>query len=55
MHLLSTLDFENYILIQQSEIAEELEMKRSNVSRAIKQLLNGAFWSRAARLDAPQL
>lgn len=39
MHLLSTLDFENYILIQQSEIAEKLGMKRSNVSRAIKQLL----------------
>lgn len=39
MHLLSTLDFENYILIQQSEVAEKLEMKRSNVSRAVKQLL----------------
>lgn len=38
MYLLSNLDFENYIIIQQVEIAEKLDMKRANVSRAIKQL-----------------
>ena len=52
MHLLSTLDFENYILIQQSEIAEKLEMKRPNVSRAIKQLLERGILVKGGRSGA---
>ena len=31
--LMSRLDFENYIQVSQTEIADELEMQRSNVSR----------------------
>lgn len=38
--LFSKLDFENYILIPQIEIASELEMKQPNVSRALKILVN---------------
>lgn len=37
--LLAKLDFENYILINQAEVAQELDMKRTNVNIAIKQLL----------------
>ena len=37
--LLSRLDFENWIQITQSEIAEKLHLKKQNVSRAIS-LLN---------------
>jgi len=37
--LFSRLDFENYILIPQVEIATELGMQRSNVSRAMSILL----------------
>lgn len=36
--LFSKLDFENWLRISQVEIAKELEMKRPNVSKAIKQL-----------------
>ena len=38
MYLLSHLDFENYIIIKQAEVSQELDMQRSHVSRAIKQL-----------------
>ncbi len=36
--LLSRLDFENWIQITQSEIAEKLDMRKQNVSRAISLL-----------------
>lgn len=36
--ILGKLDFENYILISQSEIAETIGMKRANVSAAIARL-----------------
>jgi len=39
LFLLSRLDFENWIQITQSEIAEKLDLKKQNVSRAIS-LLN---------------
>lgn len=41
--LMARLDFENYIQVSQSEIAEELEMQRSNVSRAVKRLVDLGF------------
>lgn len=50
MYLLSNLDFENYILIQQVEIAEKLEMKRANVSRAIKQLTDKGILVKGPKL-----
>ncbi|MFU8899854.1 MAG: MarR family transcriptional regulator, partial [Roseinatronobacter sp.] len=34
------LDFENFIQISQAEIAAELEMQRSNVSRSMKRLID---------------
>lgn len=37
--LIERLDFENYINVVQADIARELEMQRSNVSRAIKELV----------------
>lgn len=41
--LMARLDFENYIQVSQSEVAEELEMQRSNVSRAVKRLVDLGF------------
>lgn len=37
-YLFSKLDFENWIRVSQTDIARELNLKRSNVSSAIKQL-----------------
>ena len=39
MYLMSKLDFENYIRVTQTSVAEALAMKQTNVSRAIKGLL----------------
>lgn len=39
MYLMSKLDFENYLRITQVSIAEALNIKQSNVSKAIKGLL----------------
>lgn len=42
--LLGELDFENYLLVNQSEVAKELDMQQANVSRAIKSLTSkGVF------------
>lgn len=38
LKLLSKVDFDNYLTINQTEIANELSMQRSNVARAIKGL-----------------
>lgn len=38
MYLCSRIDFENYIQVPQSEIASDLDLKRSHVSRAISTL-----------------
>lgn len=37
--LLADLDYENYIQISQTDVAETLKMQRSHVSRAIRNLL----------------
>jgi predicted transcriptional regulator len=41
--LLSRLDFENFIQVSQTDLAAELEMKPSNVSRAVKKLIDHGF------------
>ena len=38
LKLLGKVDFDNYLTISQSEMANELDMRQSNVSRAIKGL-----------------
>jgi DNA-binding MarR family transcriptional regulator len=40
MYLMSKLDFDNYLRITQTTIADALQMQRNNVSRAIKGLIN---------------
>ena len=40
LYLLSILDFENWIQIQQKEIANELQMHKQHINRAIKLLEN---------------
>jgi hypothetical protein len=40
MYLMSKLDFENYLRITQVSIADALNIKQSNVSKAIKGLLD---------------
>lgn len=39
MYLMSKLDFENYLRITQTKIAEALDMRQANISRAMKGLL----------------
>ena len=39
MYLMSKLDFENLIQVQQTAIAEALGMQKQNVNRSIKRLL----------------
>lgn len=39
-YMISKLGFENWIVIPQKEIGESLEMKKENVSRAVKNLLD---------------
>lgn len=39
MMLMADLDYENYIQITQQDIADSLDMQKSNVSRAVKGLL----------------
>ena len=41
--LMARLDWENFIQVSQSEIADELAMKPSNVSRAVKKLVDLGF------------
>nr|WP_185160961.1 MarR family transcriptional regulator [Escherichia coli] len=38
MALLAELDYENYIQVAQMDIAEALNMQKTNVSRAVKTL-----------------
>lgn len=38
MHLMSKLDFDNYLRVTQKSICDDLSMKKENVSRAIKKL-----------------
>lgn len=40
MYLMSKLDFDNYLRITQTTIADALQMQRNNVSRAIKGLID---------------
>lgn len=48
--LLARLDFENFIQVSQTEIAEELDMKTSNVSRAIRRLADLGFIRRGPKV-----
>jgi len=43
MQLLSKLEDKNWLHVQQSQIAEAMNMKRSNVSRCFKQLLDKGY------------
>ena len=49
--LLSKLDFENYILITQKDIAEELNMKKTNVSSSIKFLVEKGILIRGPKVQ----
>lgn len=48
--LMARLDFENFIQVSQSDIAEELEMRTSNVSRAVKRLCDLGFIRRGPKV-----
>ena len=48
--LMARLDFENFIQVSQTDICEELEMRPSNVSRAIKRLCDMGFIKRGPRV-----
>lgn len=39
MYIMGKLDFENYILLQQKEVAEDLNMRQPHVSRAFSRLV----------------
>lgn len=40
MMLLASLDYENFIQVAQADIAEKLEMQKTNISRSVKRLIN---------------
>lgn len=48
--LMARLDFENFIQVSQKEIADELDMRASNVSRAIKRLDGLGFIRRGPKV-----
>lgn len=48
--LMARLDFENFIQVSQSDIADELQMKTSNVSRAVKKLCDLGFIRRGPKV-----
>ena len=48
--LMARLDFENFIQVSQTEIAEELQMRTSNVSRAVKKLCDLGFIRRGPKV-----
>lgn len=50
MYLFGELDFENFIYCSQKDIAEELEMQQSHVSRAIRFLI-----SKQIILESPKI
>lgn len=49
--LLSKLDFENYMLITQQDIANELEMKKTHVSSAIKNLVENNILTKGPKVQ----
>jgi biotin operon repressor len=40
MMLLASLDYENFIQVAQADIAEKLEMQKTNISRSVKSLID---------------
>jgi len=48
-YLLARLDFDNWIHVEQRQIAEALRMKQSNVSRAISALVDRGILHRGPR------
>jgi len=50
-YLFSKLDFENYILIPQTEIAQKLGMQKQNVSRAIQTLIQKGIILEGPKVD----
>lgn len=48
--LMARLDFENFIQVSQSEIGIELDMKPSNVSRAVRKLCDLGFIRRGPKV-----
>lgn len=50
IYLFARLDFENYIHVPQVEIAEALEMNKSNVSKAIKLLVEKGILVRGPKI-----
>lgn len=50
MYLFGNLDFENYIRVSQAEISEKLGMKKPNVSKAIKALVERGIIHRGPKV-----
>lgn len=48
--LCARLDFENFIAVSQTEIAKELGMKRPNVSRAVRRLVDAGVLIKGPRV-----
>ena len=48
--LMARLDFENYIQVSQADIAAEVDMKPSNVSKAVSKLLELGFIRRGPKV-----
>ncbi len=51
MILLSKLDYENWLRFRQKDIADELDMKTPNVSRAMKELVDNGIIIRGPKVS----
>ena len=51
MILLSKLDYENWLRFRQKDIAEELDMQKQHVSRAIKELTDNGILVRGPKVS----
>lgn len=50
LYIIGQMDFENWVMIEQSGIAEKFEMQRPNVSRCIKELLSRGYLEQGPKL-----
>jgi DNA-binding MarR family transcriptional regulator len=50
LYIIGQMDFENWVMIEQTSIAEKFEMHKQHVNRAIKELLNRGYLEKGPKL-----
>lgn len=49
-YIISQMDFENWVMMEQTSIAEKFEMQKQNVNRCIKELLTRGYLEQGPKL-----